>query len=248
MLDLTPNMNELWLNTVSIRSIAIPGPDPVLDLSGMKSLDSLCLQNIKNCYLWLPPSLEVLVVNRARPFRIEKLAESWFPRLRSILLSACYNIIEILEALLKEPTDQSKEEQDCPFKDFCMVQRLELGAMIWDNQPVMDALFPLELRRIFQIPRLQRLEQLTIDAPEVDDEVIQVLVQHIQTLQVLHLKNASLTGIGVKMLVRSQQNLNWLIFDNCPSISADAIEWARHENVNVKHTTRLEPRKDGRTR
>lgn len=75
----------------------------------------------------------------------------------------------------------------------------------------------------------------------MDDSVAAVIAaSKLKKLRYLDLTQAELTGVGVKVLVKSL-SLETLVLNDCAKVSPDAVEWARAKGVTVRYRMSGEP-------
>lgn len=83
-------------------------------------------------------------------------------------------------------------------------------------------------------------------AKDVDTQLAPILVEHCKGLRSLDLYGSDSSGCGVKMLVQGLAHLSKLSLGMCDSLSADAVQWARDQSVQV--ISHREPMTDAKCR
>jgi hypothetical protein len=170
-----PNLESLRLSRLQILSSSPFGHVAFDTLTGLKSLRMHYFHTDIN--LRLPPSLELFVSERVR-LRFEPIEQRpvWLPNLRCIELTRCFGTLDTVEALLVNADSLPPAlEMECPFEKFSQLDTLKLEAVQWDNQPAMTAMFQTNFRAIFQHPRVLDIKTLSVDAPEFDNDTIDMI-------------------------------------------------------------------------
>jgi hypothetical protein len=158
------------------------------------------------------------------------------PRLQELQYTSCLQGPEYLEGLLC--SEKSLEDLNKPFVDdpaFSRLTTLRVCGSRWSITTARDIFSPMsDFDSIFVHPRLFKVETLSIQSHQLHDDGLEKIAKNFNKLRSVRFADAKITGAGIKVLVLGQTQLQWLVLENCASISSDAITWAKDQGVKVK--------------
>ena len=217
-----------------IDKLSLRGIDStVLDLSTRTSLRSLCYQHVHADLSLIPPS-----------------------SIRSLVVSSYDLNIQKPSSSMGEPLSNLCEVNLDPVNNM---DATDFGTLLRSSVPKLARLqigcstsqgFALELlRACLQVPFQQaggtrgkgtrqfaRLIELELRQCDVDDDALEMIAASCPRLEHLNVQTSpKLTGVGVVAVVRKPgDKLKMLDARNCPSVSGDAVRWAREQHVHVR--------------
>ena len=210
-----PNLRELSLPQWSMERVE---PFPVQYFPTSQTLESLI---IRGCHIYAPPgpflpsSLRYLDMGKCTS---EYAPMEWnAPPTELVWLSIAGMNLLPLDTFIKwlEPNKGKLRYLDASEIPECRRYFMALGEMGF----------------------LKGVEELKLNAGNMNDKTIIALSTNLPVLKILHLKHTMVTGVGVKAVVTNLQGtLEWLYLDECSNLAFDAVDWARNKGIKVSFT------------
>ena len=208
------NIRSLTLVNWGIKAI------PRLDLSRLKHLEYL---DITDVYARWPPALPISIrsLNMTRsshtetpsiPFELPAL-----PHLEHLFIEgmfpACDNLA--LTQILKASTAGLRSLS------------LTCGG---------EGISCEDIHSLIQNGFLDTIEKFGLaQCRDIDDVLATIIAERLPQLKALDLSNSSVTGVGVKAILKGHGSLEWLGLNDCEHTSLDAVELARSMGVRVSY-------------
>ncbi|KAF2424949.1 RNI-like protein [Tothia fuscella] len=209
----------------------------LLPLIDMLTLANLEVVEFRACDLHvaplLPPSIrEFVLLDNGSSIRGLRFTND-LPALEKLHLSGlCFDIPEIC-GLLDGIHDMEYVGEYPKLKSFALTG-VDTG--IWTdgrNQQI----------QLLEHTRLSAIEELilTLNTDHVVDDIIaEVIAKTFKKLRRLDLSTTWVTGVGIRLIVSALKGqLRWLDVSGCRHLSADAVEWARDQGVEVVYRGEL---------
>ncbi|KAF2667137.1 hypothetical protein BT63DRAFT_458098 [Microthyrium microscopicum] len=234
-LNSVPNLESFCLTSATISSL-------VADFGLLKKLKSLNLESVYfgvGTSLSLPPTLEKLALRSVLGRLI-----GWgnLPHLKHIELRNCYDVPALMDRLLQMTATESPEVDSKGELICSKLETLMLVGMVWSGNTIAAQIFSPDLRSIFKQPRVSEVKTLVVQGPEFLDETVQVIEENLTKLNMVKMTTTGVSGVAIKKLVQSQKKLEWIILENCLSVSPDAVTWAKSQGINIRTRSELAPR------
>ena len=212
------NIHTLSVQGWDVRPLVVDfSIGPCVDFSKLHQLQHL---NISNLSAVLPPLLPSTIRSITMADCTEypvgytpRFAESDLPQLCRLSLAGWHGLL----------LDELREWM-MPSKG--KVTHLDIGSCI--------ALSSADLKQLITQGYLEGIEDLTLKACNVNDEIAMLIARNLPRLKNLNLAKTKITGVGVKALVMGlEAKLEHLCLDSCPHINVDAVFLARSMGVKV---------------